>query len=217
MKALIFKLLNWIGRETVLEWVNDKLTRPDGGNQLELAFVDDKGRAYYRYPDGLMPVVRMGEIQTYTSYLAVSLTSELINQAFDDCEVYLAKGETMKVGAVLTSLKDFQRRCVNIDAMLNILAASYVREDENANGFDTRVHDEKLRFLDSKIDDTAFFFNQRESRELFKKYNLSTKDALELQKRYQAMKSQHLNRLEAISGTKYIRTSSETPTPSGSS
>ena len=213
MKKLLFKLLNLIGQPTVLEYINETLTRPDGGNDLELAFVDDKGRSYFRYPDGLMPVVRMGAIQTYTSYLAVALTPDLINNAFEDVKTHLAHGDTLKAGAVLTSLQEFQRNCVNIDAFLNILAASYVREDENTNGQDTRIHSEKLTFLESKVDDTAFFFKQRESRELYKKYGISIKDASKLHSGYQATLKSHQSHLEAINGTKYTSEYKAKPTP----
>lgn len=213
MKRLLFKLLSLIGQKTVLEYVNETLTRPDGGNDLELAFLDDKGRNYFRYPDGMMPVVRMGAIQTYTSYLAVALTPELINNAFEDVKGHLAHGDTLKAGAVLSSLQEFQRNCVNIDAFLNILAASYVREDENPNGQDARVHAEKLAFLESKIDDTAFFFKQRESRELFKKYGISIKAASELHKNYRASLISHQSHLEAINGTKYTNASKARHTP----
>lgn len=214
MKRLLFKLLSIVGQKTVLEYVNETLTRPDGGNDLELAFLDDKGRNYFRYPDGMMPVVRMGAIQTYTSYLAVALTPELINNAFEDVKGHLAHGDTLKAGAVLSSLQEFQRNCVNIDAFLNILAASYVREDENPNGQDARVHAEKLAFLESKIDDTAFFFKQRESRELFKKYGISIKAASELHKNYRASLTSHQSHLEAINGTKYTKESKVKRTPS---
>lgn len=213
MKRLLFKLLSLVGQKTVLEYVNETLTRPDGGNDLELAFLDDKGRSYFRYPDGMMPVVRMGAIQTYTSYLAVALTPELINNAFEDVKGHLAHGDTLKAGAVLSSLQEFQRNCVNIDAFLNILAASYVREDENPNGQDARVHAEKLAFLESKIDDTAFFFKQRESRELFKKYGISIKAASELHKNYRASLTSHQSHLEAINGTKYTNASKAKHTP----
>ena len=158
MKKLMFAILRAIGRKWVLDYTNDLLTRPENGNDLDLAFMDDKGRAYYRYPDGMMPVIRMGAVQTYTSYLAVALTPDLIDKAFDDVKTHLAHGDTLKAGAVLTSLQEFQRSCVNIDAFLNILAAKYVREDEDASGQDSRIHQEKLDFLESKINDTAFFF-----------------------------------------------------------
>ena len=207
MKKLIHSILRLIGRKSVIDFTNDLLTRPENGNDLELAFMDDKGRAYYRYPDGMIPVVRMGAIQTYTSYLAVALTPDLLNKAFDDVKEYLAHGDTLKAGAVLTSLQEFQRSCVNIDAFLNIMAAKYVREDEDASGHDSRVHQEKLDFLESKINDTSFFFAQREWRELSKRFEISTKDAEKLQNDYKAKRQQHESRIEAINGTRYAKKS----------
>ena len=203
MRKLILKTLNWIGPETVRDYFNKDLTYPANGDELELAFVDDKGRKYFRYPKGMMPVVRTAAIQTYTSYLAVSLTPDLINQAFEDIQGYLAHGQTMKAGAVLESLKEFQRNCVNIDAFLNIMAASYVREDEDASKQDNRVHGEKLEFLEKKIHHTAFFFNLREWRELSERFQISTKDAERLLADYQAQRKAHNDRLEAISGTRF--------------
>lgn len=217
MKKLMFAILRAIGRKWVLDYTNDLLTRPENGNDLDLAFMDDKGRAYYRYPDGMMPVIRMGAVQTYTSYLAVALTPDLIDKAFDDVKTHLAHGDTLKAGAVLTSLQEFQRSCVNIDAFLNILAAKYVREDEDASGQDSRIHQEKLDFLESKINDTAFFFKLSEWRELLKRFEISTKDAVTLQNDYKVIKQQHENRIAAINGTRYAKKSETKATRSESS
>ena len=203
MKKQLLKALNWIGEEAVRDYFNKSITYPDNGKDLELAFVDSDGLKYFRYPKGVMPVVRMGAIQTYTSYLAVSLSPDLLNQAFEDVEGYLAHGQTMKAGAVLESLKEFQRNCVNIDAFLNIMAASYVREDEDASKQDARVHGAKLEFLESKIDDTGFFFNLQEWKTLSERFQISTKDAEKLYHSYQEQKKDHNQRLEAISGTRF--------------
>lgn len=217
MRGLVIKLLNWVGEKHVREFINKDLTYPSNGKDLELAFIDDSGRKYFRYPKGLLPVCRMGAIQTYTNYLAVGLTPDLINQAFEDVEGYLAHGKTMKAGAVLESLKEFQRNAVNIDAFLNIMAASYVREDEDANTNEQRIHAEKLEFLESKINDTAFFFKQREWRELSERFQISTKDAERLYHNYQAQKKEHSDRLEAISGTRYTKKSKPKDSSSKSS
>jgi hypothetical protein len=217
MKKLIYSVLKLIGRKAILDFTNDLLTRPENGNNLELAFLDDKGRAYYRYPDGLMPVIRMGAIQTYTSYLAVALTPDLMNKAFEDVKTHLAHGDVLKAGAVLTSLQEFQRNCVNIDAFLNILAAKYVRSDEDASGQDARIHQEKLDFLESKITDTAFFFKQQEWRELSKRFEISTKDAEALHNDYKVKRRHHENRISAINGMRYAKKSADIPTPSASS
>jgi len=216
MKKVMFAMLRIIGRKWVLDYTNELLTRPTNGNNLELAFLDDKGRAYYRYPDGLMPVIRMGAIQTYTSYLAVALTPDLIDKAFEDVKAHLAHGDTLKAGAVLTSLQEFQRSCVNIDAFLNILAAKYVREDEDPSGQDARIHQEKLDFLESKINDTSFFFKLSEWRELLKRYEISTKDAEKLQIDYQNKRKQHENRIKAINGKRFAKKSEATPIHSAS-
>jgi hypothetical protein len=217
VKKLLFKALNWIGEETVREFINKDLTYPPNGKDLDLAFIDDSGRKYFRYPKGLMPVCRMGAIQTYTGYLAVGLTPDLINNAFDDVEGYLAHGQTMKAGAVLESLKEFQRNSVNISAFLNIMAASYVREDEDANTQEQRIHAEKLDFLESKIEDTAFFFKQKEWRTLLERFRISTKDAEKLYRNYQAQKKAHSDRLEAITGTKFTKKSKQKDSSSKSS
>ena len=217
MKKALFAILRIIGRKNVLEYTNQLLTRPTNGNNLELAFLDDNGRAYYRYPDGMMPVIRMGAIQTYTSYLAVALTPDLINKAFEDVKTHLAHGDTLKAGAVLTSLQEFQRSCVNIDAFLNILAAKYVREDEDASAQDPRVHQEKLDFLESKINDTAFFFKLREWRTLSKRFEISTKDAETLHKDYQVKRKWFESQTEAINGTRFDKKSATNHSHSESS
>jgi hypothetical protein len=217
MKKVMFAILRVIGRKWVLDYTNELLTRPTNGNNLELAFLDDKGRAYYRYPDGLMPVIRMGAIQTYTSYLAVALTPDLIDKAFEDVKAHLAHGDTLKAGAVLTSLQEFQRSCVNIDAFLNILAAKYVREDEDPSAQDARIHQEKLDFLESKINDTAFFFKLSEWRTLLKRYEISTKDAEKLHLNYQMAQKQLQKTFAGINGTRFDKKSETNPLHSASS
>tara|TARA_R110001599_G_scaffold26223_5_gene92591 strand:+ start:4672 stop:5349 length:678 start_codon:yes stop_codon:yes gene_type:complete len=217
MKKLMFAILRVIGRKWVLDYTNELLTRPTNGNNLELAFLDDKGRAYYRYPDGLMPVIRMGAIQTYTSYLAVALTPDLIDKAFEDVKAHLAHGDTLKAGAVLTSLQEFQRSCVNIDAFLNILAAKYVREDEDPSGQDARIHQEKLDFLESKINDTAFFFKLSEWKALLNRYEISMQDAEKLHNDYRNKRKQHENRMSVMNGTRFDKKSEATHSHSESS
>jgi len=203
LKKLLLLILNWISPETVREFFNKDLTYPSNGKDLELALIDNAGRKYFRYPKGLMPVIRMGAIQTYTSYLAVSLSPDLLNKAFDDIEGYLAHNKTIKAGSVIESLREFQSNCVNIDAFLNIMAASYVREDEDASKQEPSIHSEKLEFLESKINHTSFFFNLREWKELSERFQISTKDAERLYQSYQAQKKAHSDRLEAISGTRF--------------
>ena len=89
--------------------------------------------------------------------------------------------------------------------------------DEDASGQDSRVHQEKLDFLESKINDTSFFFKQREWRELSKRFEISTKDAEKLHNDYKAKRQQHESRIAAINGTRYAKKSATKATHSENS
>jgi hypothetical protein len=47
---------------------------------------------------------------------------------------------------------------VNLDAMINVVAAYYVREDEDAVKVSNKIHAEKCDFLKSETEDGRFFF-----------------------------------------------------------
>lgn len=122
-------------------------------------FQDDKGRWYYSFRDEAdVPITRLSHAHTNMQYMAAGLSADLFHQAMDEVTVALAKSNIVKAGAIISDLTDLNKKIVNLDAMINVVAVYYVREDEDEIKISNTIQQEKCDFLKSETEDGRFFF-----------------------------------------------------------
>jgi hypothetical protein len=143
-------------------------------------FVDDEGRKWFTYAKGEVPVLRMAKIKTYYDILNRGLSGQVIDECYETHNKCLAHGDIVGAGVVMHDMKQLKDHIVNMDAFINIIAVSYVREDENPNTIADHIHAEKTNFLLSETEQGRFFFRTEVWKDCAKVYKISSMDVEQL-------------------------------------
>lgn len=160
-------------------------------------FQDDKGRWYYSFKDPQdVPITRLSEAQTTMQFLAAGLSPDLFTKAMDTLTVCLAKADMLKAGAVVADLTDLNKKIVNLDAVVNIIAVNYVREDEDVVKVNPTIHGEKCNFLKSETEEGRFFFRLPMFATLLTAHPNSVEQSTQLWRDYETVLKNLTNRLE---------------------
>jgi predicted DNA-binding ribbon-helix-helix protein len=158
-------------------------------------FRDDKGRWWYTFTDPAdMPIARYAEIQTTMQFMAAGLTPELFTKAMDAITEHLAKAEIVKAGAVIADLTELHKKVVNLDAIVNVIALSYVRQDEQAETVSSVIHQQKCDYLKHETDEGRFFFRLPMCLQLLNSPTLSNEQSVRLWADYASQTSRLLAR-----------------------
>lgn len=145
---------------------------------MKAEFQDDKGRWYYTFHDEAdVPIARLSEAHTFMQYLAAGLSPDTFDKAYETLNELFATKQFIKAGVVINDLTELNKRIVNLDAIINIIAVNYVREDEEATSINQSIHAEKCDFLKSETEQGRFFFRLPMFAKLLNKATLSSEDA----------------------------------------
>jgi len=150
--------------------------------ELVPEFIDNEGRRWYTYPVGDIPAERMAYIKTQYDILARGLSGAAIDKAFDDINKCLAHGRIAEAGRALCDLKELKDKVINFDSFVNVIAASYVREDEDWAKMIDDIHTEKVHYLYRETKEGRFFFRTAVWKDCAQRFNLSTVDVEKLLK-----------------------------------
>lgn len=175
MKRILFKLLSKIDPKTVDEYISQRWVKPVDFDDLNLAFVDTNGKAWYEFPDGLgNPMKRIAaNLQAY-EYLTARLSPEMFDAAVTDINTALAHGKIVEAGAILTRLKTLKDEVIPLDVIINMIATDLVREDEPIDGDNSRIHQEKCDYLKDAIErGDVFFFRLSVVKDLSERFKIS--------------------------------------------
>ena len=122
-------------------------------------FQDDQGRWYYSIKDvEFTPITRPAEAQTAIQYLAAGMTGDSFEHAMNTLTACIAKNDTIGAGAIVSDLLEFKKKVINFDAIVNIIAVNYIREDEDGVHISSTIHAEKCEFLKRETEAGRFFF-----------------------------------------------------------
>jgi hypothetical protein len=135
---------------------------------MEKALVDLDGKVYYRFTGSstIIPLERMGKMQDFLTMMSAGLDEKeltaLIDVANGELALALAgkKADVVKIGAVLSQIKERQQMILHDQLMWQFMAVQLVREDEPAARFVQKIHDEKVEALQQlyyQHPDYAFF------------------------------------------------------------
>ena len=175
MKTLIFKFLSKVSPKTIEEYISQRWIKPLDLKDLDFAFVDSDGKAWYEYPDGLgNPMKRIAaNLQAY-EYLTARLSPEMFDAAVKDVNEALAHGKVVEAGAILKRLVDLKEEVIPWDVLINLRATDLVREDESPTSDNTRIHQEKCDYLKGAIErGDVFFFRLTVVKDLSERFKIS--------------------------------------------
>lgn len=142
---------------------------------LVFAFTDTKGIAYYEFPEGLaMPMTRIFKIQDYMTWMSRGLTADNIRDIGDRMDTLLTDGiktgkNGVKLGVLISELRDRNERFVPLELVYNYLACYYVREDENTLVVNEQIQKEKVaefKHAAETVGLDSFFFRLKEYKRL---------------------------------------------------
>ena len=179
------KLANLLfGAQRLSDWHRvNQAAQVRSGMQAE--FKDDKGRWYYSFRDeGDVPITRLSEAHTHLQYMAAGLSAETWKQALETITICLAKQDIIKAGVVINDLTDLEKKIVNLDALVNIIAINYVREDEDVSKVSASIHAEKCDFLKHETEEGRFFFRLPMFVRLLSGLTVSKQDATTLSRNF---------------------------------
>jgi len=171
---------------------------------MKAEFQDDKGRWYYSFRDEQdVPITRLSETHTHMQFMASGLSPDVFNEAYRSIGVLFAKGQVIEAGVIINDLTDLSKKIVNLDALINIIAANYVREDEDDAIVNKSIHDEKCDFLKSETEAGRFFFRLPMFAKLLNKATLSSEESEAFYQDYQRRKSSLLKRWSTLVSGKH--------------
>lgn len=155
--------------------------------QMVAEFKDDKGRWYYSFRDESdVPITRLSEAHTHMQYMAAGMSAEAFTTAMETVTAMFAKGDFIKAGVVINDITDLHKKIINFDAIVNIIAVNYVREDEDVTSVNSSIHAEKCDFLKTETEAGRFFFQVPMFVRLLAGQTLSSNAATTLFQSYQA-------------------------------
>lgn len=138
-------------------------------DNLTLSFHDLEGNSYYSFPkDVAMPVVRLGKLQEFYTWLSAGVTGEELEKMIDAADKALSNGlkdgkGIAKIGFILSELKDRKNMVLHPELYYNIIAAQTIRHDEKINEWNQEIQMQKVesfKLLDKEND--SFFLATRE-------------------------------------------------------
>lgn len=126
---------------------------------LQYQFPDENGLRWYTFTDAdTFPLSRLAAQQTALRFLQSGLSAQEYKNSLDTVIDLLDKGQAVNAGAVITELRSLPDRVLTLDALINIIAAHYVREDEDAATHSEAIHAQKCNWIKEQVERGGFFF-----------------------------------------------------------
>jgi hypothetical protein len=142
--------------------------------KLQAQFKDDMGRWWSTFRDASdFPVSRLAAQQTQMQFLASGLTGKQMDDALSAVLDAWANNKLDVAGAIIQSLRELPKKVFNLHVLVNIIAVSYVRSDEDESVFNEAIHSEKCDWLLGEIERGTFFFERPHLIQLLSQYGIS--------------------------------------------
>jgi len=138
-------------------------------DNLVYAFSDLDGNSYYSFPkDVSLPVVRLGKLQEFYTWLSAGVTGDELSKMVDVADAALTNGlkdqkGMAKIGFILSELKDRKNMVLHPELYYNIIASQLIRHDEKINDWNNEIQMQKVeafKLMDRESD--SFFLATHE-------------------------------------------------------
>lgn len=158
-------------------YVLNEQFKPIGFDKLELAFVNEDKKKYYRFPDAMaLPLERNSKLTEFIYLYSMGVSSESFDKLLDIIDENLQNGLTdkkvksaSKIGAIVQQMRWRKGMCVPVELLYNILALQLVREDEKPEVYDNELQMKKVIDLKGLVENygCGFFLGWKELKMLF--------------------------------------------------
>lgn len=172
---ILFKILSKVSPDTVDKYIAQRWVKVLENKDLDLAFVDTTGKAWFEYPDHMgQSVKRMAANMQVAQYLNANMSKELLTTCVQDIKGFLAHADMIGAGARLTDLMTLSESVVPFDVLVNMIANDLVREDEDPKDTNDKIHNEKCNYIKAAIENgDSFFFQLTVVKDLSSKFKIS--------------------------------------------
>ncbi len=158
---LLFKLLSKVSPDTIDSYIRERWVKPIGFEDLNLAFVDDQGKAWYEFGTGLAnPIKRIEQQSQFISFLSSRVSPEAMEIAYEGVTKAFNEGKYLEGLVIFKRFMDMREMIVPLDVLINAIAADFIREDESITEVNDKIHQEKADYLKNIIDRGDEFFFQ---------------------------------------------------------
>jgi len=158
---LLFKLLSKVSPDTIDSYIRQRWVKPIGFEDLNLAFVDDQGKAWYEFGTGLAnPIKRIEQQSQFISFLSSRVSPEAMEIAYEGVTKAFNEGKYLEGLVIFKRFMDMRDMIIPLDVLINAIAADFIREDESITEVNDKIHQEKADYLKKIIDRGDEFFFQ---------------------------------------------------------
>jgi hypothetical protein len=158
---LLFKLISKVSPDTIDSYIRQRWVKPIGFEDLNLAFVDDQGKAWYEFGTGLAnPIKRIEQQSQFISFLSSRVSPEAMEIAYEGVTKAFNEGKYLEGLVIFKRFMDMREMIVPLDVLINAIAADFIREDESITEVNEKIHQEKADYLKKIIDRGDEFFFQ---------------------------------------------------------
>lgn len=178
---LLFKLLSKVSPDTIDSYIRQRWVKPIGFEDLNLAFVDDQGKAWYEFGAGLAnPIKRIEQQSQFISFLSSRVSPEAMEIAYEGVTKAFNEGKYLEGLVIFKRFMDMREMIVPLDVLINAIAADFIREDESITEVNEKIHQEKADYLKKIIDrGDEFFFQLTVVKDLSERFKIG-KDSWEV-------------------------------------
>lgn len=172
---LLFKLLSKVSPDTIDAYIRQRWTKPVGFEDLNLAFIDESGKAWYEFGNGMAnPIKRIEQQSQFVSFLSARVSPEAMEIAYEGVTKAFNEGKYLEGLVIFKRFMDMRDMIIPLDVLINALAADFIREDESITDINDKIHQEKCDYLKKVVDNgDSFFFQLTVVKDLSERFKIS--------------------------------------------
>ena len=172
---LLFKLLSKVSPDTIDAYIRQRWTKPVGFEDLNLAFIDESGKAWYEFGNGMAnPIKRIEQQSQFVSFLSARVSPEAMEIAYEGVTKAFNEGKYLEGLVIFKRFMDMRDMIIPLDVLINALAADFIREDESITDINDKIHQEKCDYLKRLVDNgDSFFFQLTAVKDLSERFKIS--------------------------------------------
>lgn len=182
-ERILFRLWNK-HKKTFLSFYVKEVAKPIQKTDLRYIFTDLAGKKYYEFSqDKPLPLERYGKQSWLLEYLRKGYSPEEEKDALLEMDVNLSKGVKdskgmARIGFLITLLLERNNIVIHTDLLYGILACQWVREDEQVEAINEKIHQEKIAAFKEYVSahGSYFFFQSAALKKLNHLQNISETD-----------------------------------------
>ena len=138
-----------------------KYIDPDDAAKMKYSFTTSDGKKWYTYikPD-LIPIVRWNEIETRVMEMTSRVNRETLLEFSKTCEAAAEKKDFLTVARLMGELRERMEMLYDPHALIRIVCAMYVREDQTKSDkiWNEELEEGKFKVIKGDLESGALTF-----------------------------------------------------------